>query len=197
MTDPHHNWSIHVDSKRLFASRKNYTCRFYYHRDSIRSIQYLGQWRFTAKKQKTEVKNSVNVKRLLIGLLIFTPVCHSVHGGGGGRCLQFFGGEGFLQIFGGGGLQIFGGGCLQFFGGGVFLQIFGCVCGGGGFLQILEGGLQILEGVSNFSGGGSLQFSEYGQRSAGTHPTGMHSCYSIKLHLKHGPPQSESENNAV
>ena len=24
--------------------------------------------------------------------------------------------------------------------------------------------------------GGCLQFSEYGQRSAGTHPTGMHSC---------------------
>ena len=30
----------------------------------------------------------------------------------------------------------------------------------------------------NFRGGvGGLQFSEYGQRSAGTHPTGMHSCF--------------------
>ena len=47
---------------------------------------------------------------------------------------------------------------------------------GGGSPTFPRGGV-----VSNFSGG--LQFSggggspEYGQRSAGTHPTGMHSCY--------------------
>ena len=41
----------------------------------------------------------------------------------------------------------------------------------------------IFRGVSYFFGGGSSNFSEgggsppeYGQRSAGTHPTGMHSC---------------------
>ena len=55
---------------------------------------------------------------------------------------------GFLQISGG---SFFLGGFLQIFGGGVFF---------GGFLQIF--------------GGGSPP--EYGQRSAGTHPTGMHSC---------------------
>ena len=54
-----------------------------------------------------------------------------------------------------------GGGCLvQIFGGGCLLQFFG-------------GGV-----CSKFSGGGCLlQFLEYGQRSAGTHPTGMHSCF--------------------
>ena len=30
-------------------------------------------------------------------------------------------------------------------------------------------------GCSKFSGGGVSNFSEYGQRLAGTHPTGMHS----------------------
>ena len=42
-----------------------------------------------------------------------------------------------------------------------------------------EGG-GLVGGVSNFSGGFS-NFSGggvYGQRSAGTHPTGMHSCYT-------------------
>ena len=40
----------------------------------------------------------------------------------------------------------------------------------GGFLQIFGG-----EGVLQFFGGGAPP--EYGQRSAGTHPTGMHSCF--------------------
>ena len=55
----------------------------------------------------------------------------------------------------------------NFFGGGCLLQIFG-----GGWSAPNLGGclLQIL-------GGGCLQFSEYGKRSAGTHPTGMHSCF--------------------
>ena len=45
-------------------------------------------------------------------------------------------------------------GGLQFFGGSPIFR---------------DGGLQFFGGVSNFS--------EYGQRSAGTHPTGMHSCF--------------------
>ena len=79
---------------------------------------------------------------------IFTRVCDSVHRGEG-VCSKFLGGS-LLQIFGGVPAPNFRGGCL--------LQIFGGVP------------------AANFRRGG-LQFSEYGQRSAGTHPTGMHSCY--------------------
>ena len=105
-------------------------------------------------------------------------------GGGGlvpGGFLQFFGGFlqflGGLPIFrGGGGVPpIFRGGSSNFSGGvwsGGFLQFFG------GFLQFFGGG-----GSSNFSGGvccsgtpPGQQTPEYGQLSAGTHPTGMHSC---------------------
>ena len=43
---------------------------------------------------------------------------------------------------------------------------------GGCLLQILGGGLVL---------GGVFQFLEYGQRSAGTHPTGMHSCYKFRM----------------
>ena len=45
-------------------------------------------------------------------------------------------------------------------------------------------------GVSNFSGGGWSPIflgggsSEYDQRSAGTHPTGMHSCFHKNRMLK-------------
>ena len=65
---------------------------------------------------------------------------------------------GFLQIF-------FGGGVPPNFRGGVFFW--------GGFLQIFFGG-----GSSKlfFGGTGGGSPPEYGQRSAGTHPTGMHSC---------------------
>ena len=80
---------------------------------------------------------------------------------GGGACSKFSGGVPapnfrggcLLQIFGGCLLQIFGGGACSKFSGGCLLQIFG----------------------------GGVQFSEYGQRSAGTHPTGMHSCLLIFL----------------
>ena len=68
---------------------------------------------------------------------------------------------GVSPIWGGsgpGGSPIFRGG-LQFFGGS----------------PNFVGGLQFFRGVSNLSGGFS-NFSEYGQCSAGTHPTGMHSC---------------------
>ena len=53
----------------------------------------------------------------------------------------------------------------------------------GGACSKFSGGclLQIFGGVPapNFRGG--LQFSEYGQRSAGTHPTGMHSCFYMEM----------------
>ena len=125
---------------------------------------------------------------------IFTPVCHSVHRGGcllqifGGVCSKFFGGV-CSKFSGGCLLQIFGGGCLlQIFGGVSAPNFRGGVCSkfsggsapnfggvsapnfrGRGLLQIFGGGLlQIF--------GGFLPFSEYGHRSAGTHPTGMHSC---------------------
>ena len=75
--------------------------------------------------------------------------------GVGGVCSKFSGGRGCL-------LQIFGGGvCSKFFWGG----------GEGGVCSKFSGGVS----APNF--GGVLQFSEYGQRSAGTHPTGMHSCF--------------------
>ena len=71
--------------------------------------------------------------------------------------------------------------CAPNFWGGCLLQILGVggVCskfwGWGGVCSKFSGG-----GVPNFRGG-CLQFSEYGQRSAGTHPTGMHSCFIIKV----------------
>ena len=67
--------------------------------------------------------------------------------------------------------------------GGCLLQIFGGVSAPnfrGGVCSKFSGGV-----CSKFSGG--LQFSEYGQRSAGTHPTGMHSCltrYYFSLHIR-------------
>ena len=63
---------------------------------------------------------------------------------------------------------------------------------GGGLSNFSGGVLQIFWGGSpNFFGGefskilGSLQFfwgspPEYGQRSAGTHPTGRHSCFILR-----------------
>ena len=112
---------------------------------------------------------------------IFTPVCHSVHGGGvcskfsggvsapnfrGGVCSKFWGG--LLQILGGSAPNFLGGVCSKF-SGGVSAPNFreGGVCSkfsGGCLLQIFWGG---------------FKFSEYGHRSAGTHPTGMHSCFKI------------------
>ena len=86
-------------------------------------------------------------------------VIHSVHSGGGVPP-NFWG------------VSKFSGGCLvrggvwsrgvSNFSGGMCLQFFG------------RGSLQI------FGGGGSPP--EYGQRSAGTHPTGMHSCYFMIFH---------------
>ena len=62
-------------------------------------------------------------------------------------------------------LQIFRGGFLKFWGDGVPPNL-------GGFLQIFGG---VPPGVPpHFTEGGSPP--EYGQHSAGTHPTGMHSC---------------------
>ena len=86
----------------------------------------------------------------------------------------------FLQasvILSTGGSPIFRGG-LQFFGGSpIFL---------GGVSPIFQGGAsKFLGGCLQFFGGspifrGGLQ-PEYGQRSAGTHSTGMHSCFICGL----------------
>ena len=72
---------------------------------------------------------------------------------GGGPAPNFRGGRGACSKFSGGGVPApnFGGVPAPNFGGGV--------------------------PAPNFRGG--LKFSEYGQRSAGTHPTGMHSCIDI------------------
>ena len=48
--------------------------------------------------------------------------------------------------------------------------------GGGDSFKFL--GVSIFWGGSSKFSGGVVQFSEYGQRSASTHPTGMHSCFS-------------------
>ena len=47
----------------------------------------------------------------------------------------------------------------------------------GGACSNFPGGGGIFSGGYFFGGGGACSiFSEYGHRSAGTHPTGMHSC---------------------
>ena len=81
----------------------------------------------------------------------------------------------------------------------MFLQACVILFTGGGCL-VPGGFLQFWGGSSNFSGGPPIfrrgvppifrgvcysgtppgqQTPEYGQRSAGTHPTGMHSCLSV------------------
>ena len=116
--------------------------------------------------------------------------CRSVPGGGGGRypsmpCRSVPGGRGGYPSMpcrsvpeggsgpGGVGLQFFlGGACLQFFRGSfIFRGVSNFSVGGPPIFRgspIFWGGSPIFRGVSNFS--------EYGQHSAGTHPTGMHSC---------------------
>ena len=96
--------------------------------------------------------------------------------------LQFLGGSpifqgvtpnlgGVLQFSGGGGSSKFSGGWSKFGGSSNFSGGVPPNFRGGAFLQIFRGGSPIFRGV------GGLQFSEYGQRSVGTHPTGMHSCF--------------------
>ena len=90
----------------------------------------------------------------------------------GGVCSKFLGVGGWMGV------------CSKFLGV-CLLQIFGVGVGGwmgvcskfsgGCLLQIFWGGVS----APNFQGG--LQFSKYGQRSAGTHPTGMHSCYRLLM----------------
>ena len=117
----------------------------------------------------------------VLAKVIFSEAC-VILSTGGGCAPNFRWGGCLLQIFGGVSAPNFGGGVCSKFSGGVSASNFR---GMGGCL------LQIFEGVSapNFRGGllqifwGGLQFSEYDQRSAGTHPTGMHSFFSTKLKL--------------
>ena len=109
---------------------------------------------------------------LHVSFILFTGVGVSAPNFREGGCL--------LQIFGGGVCSKFSGGSAPNFRGGL-LQIFG----GRGWLSApnFRGG----DVCSKFSGGyvwsrgGFLQFSEYGHHSAGTHPTGMHSCLPQKF----------------
>ena len=85
---------------------------------------------------------------------------------GGGVCSKFGGVSapnlgGFLQISGGG---------IFFWWGGVPPNFWGVYLGGAGSSKF-SGGVP-----PNFRGGGGSP-PEYGQRSAGTHPTGMHHCF--------------------
>ena len=72
----------------------------------------------------------------------------------------------------------FGGVSAPNFRGGVCSKFWGGVCSKfwGGVCSKFSGGVS----APNFWGG-CLQFSEYGQCSAGTHPTGMHSCNQCEL----------------
>ena len=139
---------------------------------------------------------------------IFTPVCHSVHRGGacvvlfGGVCVVLFGGHAWFYL----------GGCAWFYLGGHAWFYSGGVCGfiqgghawfySGGHVWLYLGGVRgfirgacvVLFGGGHawfYSGGVCVVFSvfldtmRYGQWAGGTHPTGMHSCFSIfcrKLH---------------
>ena len=113
---------------------------------------------------------------------IFTRVCDSVHGGVSARGVSTRG------VSPRGGLPGGGGGVCR---GGVSqrgsARGWGGVCQGGVWQGGLPGGV-FLGGSSKFSGGSS-KFSrggsppEYGQRSAGTHPTGMHPCSEINFLL--------------
>ena len=77
----------------------------------------------------------------------------------------------------------------------IFLHLSVILFTGGVSAPNFRGGVcsKFWGGVSapNFPGGcllqilgGFLQFSEYGQRSAGTHPTGMHSCSNNSLMIR-------------
>ena len=122
-------------------------------------LEIVASWmKFTEKLHwswcfKLKLKLLAKVIFLHLSVILFTG---GVWSGG----LQFF--RGGLHFFGGGGWgsPIWGGSGLQSFGGG----------------SPIFGGLQFFGGISNFSGGG-VSPPEYGHRSAGTHPTGMHSCW--------------------
>ena len=120
----------------------------------------------------------VTGRKDVLAKVIFSraSVIHSVHDGGGGGLVP-----GGLQIFregwsGPGGWWSGPRGVSKFSGGGGFLQFFGGTVPPifRGVPPIFWGFLQFFGGVSKFSGGGSPP--EYGQRSTGTHRTGMHSC---------------------
>ena len=126
---------------------------------------------FQMKKNSTSAtrSNIFTGRNEVLAKVIFlhVSVILLTRGGGCSRfCSNFGGGSSKFSeggyFFGGG-----GGSSKFFWEGGIFLggflQIFGGVFFWGGFLQI-------------FGGGGGVSPPEYGHRSAGTHPTGMHSC---------------------
>ena len=101
---------------------------------------------------------------------VFTRVCHSVNRGG----VCSWG----VSALGG----VCSGGCL--FPGGVS-ALRGCLLPGGVCLGGVCSRGCLPPGVVSaclFWGGGK-QSSAYGQWAAGTHPTGMHSCYNLCMHF--------------
>ena len=114
-------------------------------------------------------------KRSLAQGNIFTPVCHSVHGGAcvvapGGRA--WFYSEGVcMALFWGVCMVLFQGVCMVLFGGHAWFY-FGGVHGfiPGGHVWFYSGGCVVFSVFSDTM--------RYGQWAGGTHPTGMHSCAS-------------------
>ena len=110
---------------------------------------------------------------------IFTPVCHSVHGGGGrGACVA--GGRVWL-----GGACVARGACMAggvcvaggMHGQGVHGQGGTCMAGGGHvWLGGMHGGG--MRGMHPLPPADTTS-TAYGQPSGGTHPTGMHSCFKL------------------
>ena len=135
---------------------------------------------------------------------IFTPVCHSVHGGGGGRAwLEGVCGWGGGHVWPGGHAWLGGvcgrghawpggawpgrnmhgwGGGHVWLGGGVWLGV--CMAGGHVWLGGMCGWGACVAGGHAWGWHAPLPPADttstaYGQPSGGTHPTGMHSCFKL------------------
>ena len=136
--------------------------------------------------------------------VMFLQVSVCPHGGGmrgfiRGACVVLFGGHawfylgGCMVLFGRGMLGFIWGTCVVLFGG-TWFYLGGCVWFySGGIHGFIWGACVVLfgghawffwGGMCGFSGGACMVFSvfsdtmRYGQWVGGTHPTGMHSCYT-------------------
>ena len=152
---------------------------------------------------------------------IFTPVCHSVHRGGGmhgcsrGGMRDCLGGHAWLLWWGGCAWLLRGGmrGCS---GGMHGCSRGACMVAPGGACVVAPGGMHgckgghawfYLGGHAGFIrgacvvlfGGACVVFSvfsdtmRYGQWAGGTHPTGMHSCYMNCLDTAYSTEPIEAE----
>ena len=130
-------------------------------------------WRITAKiflvqENSTTTSNAfITGRNEVLAKVIFSQAC--VCPREGGCASKFSGGVPFWEgasKFSGGGASKFSGGGASKFSGGVPPNFRGVP-------PNFRGGGVPFWGVPFWGGGPS---PEYGQRSAGTHPTGMHSC---------------------